>query len=182
ADRLANEGAHKDEPDHVDVEVRTPEVRLTGAKLSKMTQARVYAAIRETKMEKYEKRAATQQVIATVQEQVEDVYNHKPTEAGIWRAIRNKTIHREARFFLWMTAHNAYMVGENWLRQGFSDEYRIRSVCTHCGQMESMEHILFKCRSPGQAQIWKEIKFLFEQKGLEWCQPNLGEVVACATP
>ncbi|KIY48415.1 hypothetical protein FISHEDRAFT_43215 [Fistulina hepatica ATCC 64428] len=45
-----------------------------------------------------------------------------------------------------------------------------------------MEHILFACRTPGQAQVWKEVSFLFREKGISWRQPNLGEIIACATP
>ena len=63
-----------------------------------------------------------------------------------------------------MTIHDAYMIGSNWLHPGFAPEYQERSECQHCHEIETMEHILIKCESPGQKQIWRLVKKLWYKK------------------
>ena len=58
AEALADQGAQKVTPDNLNTHI-VPELKLTGAKLNKVTQARAYKAIRDQKMKKYEQRRRT---------------------------------------------------------------------------------------------------------------------------
>ena len=49
---------------------------------------------------------------------------------------------KEIRYSMWITAHDAYMVGKNWLRDGYSVEMKERHECKIGGEAETMEHIL----------------------------------------
>ena len=97
---------------------------------------------------------------------------------SLWKAIRHKDISKEARYFLWMTFHDAYMVGSNWLRPGYVPEYQERSECKQCHKTESMEHILTECNAPGQAVIWSLAEEMWKKRNQKWPKPTLGIILA----
>ena len=108
-----------------------------------MTQSLAYKAIRSRKMKyEYKKRKRTELNVQVAKIEATTLLGAEPSEESLWKAIRHKDISREARYFLWMTFHDAYMVGSNWLRPGFAPEYQERSECKKCHKTESMEHIL----------------------------------------
>ena len=79
-----------------------------------------------------------------------------------------------------MTLHDAYMIGTNWLRPGFAEEFQERSECRSCRELESMEHVLTQCEIPGQAEIWKLAKELWSMRGasIPWIDPTFGNILA----
>ncbi|KAJ7039976.1 hypothetical protein C8F04DRAFT_948886, partial [Mycena alexandri] len=53
--------------------------------------------------------------------------------------------------FLYKSMHRAHHIGKYWLHIPQNEE---RATCTYCpGVMESLDHILLKCQSPGQTEI-----------------------------
>ncbi|KAJ7336104.1 hypothetical protein DFH08DRAFT_965009 [Mycena albidolilacea] len=108
ADRMADEGARKDAPDEVNMEI-PPELKLTGAKLSAMTQSLAYKAIRERKMKKkLKKRERTKANMERAKAEAEDNYGFIPTEEKIWKSFQSKDLSKQCQYFLWMIAHDAY--------------------------------------------------------------------------
>ncbi|KAF9490617.1 hypothetical protein BDN71DRAFT_1484416 [Pleurotus eryngii] len=143
-------------------------LRLTGAKLSKMTQSLAYKAIREKALEatiqKNRKRTLT--MIDAIQNHIEEVIEETPTEERIWKAakshtpIKNNNFSRQIKYYLWMVAHDTYCIGMHWLKPNYSEELRKRSKCPHCnGTIEDISHIL---------------------TGRMWTQPWIGNVIAFA--
>lgn len=183
ADEQANEGANKATPDVVDLQIPA-ELRLSGAKLSAITQSLAYKAVRERKLRlEFHARHRTEININRAKEELKRAMGRTPTEARIWKAVRHKDFTRQARYFLWMTAHDAYMVGSNWLRPSFSPEMQERAGCVHCGgELESMEHILTQCETYGQNQVWRLAEKLWVKRNLaqEWPTIGLGLILASA--
>ncbi|TBU21735.1 hypothetical protein BD311DRAFT_782755 [Dichomitus squalens] len=99
----------------------------SGAKLSKMTQELAY-----------------------LQDRVLEVFN-------IDRSIRSKHISGMASQFLWKVMHDIYMIGHRWLQESMLEEYHDRAICVVCGNVESIDHILFRCEAVGQAEVWGEL-------------------------
>jgi len=97
------------------VDTTTPvKLRQTGAKLSKVTQSLVYKAIRTIDLEKkFKTRTRTEVNIEHIKDCAEEIFGKRPTTKKIWTKIRNKDLLRQAKYFLWMTIHNAYMVGNH---------------------------------------------------------------------
>ncbi|KAH8071051.1 hypothetical protein BXZ70DRAFT_1003067 [Cristinia sonorae] len=180
ADELAAVGAAKDRDDEVDIEV-PDKLKITGAKLSAMTQKLAYRAIREIKEKKTQPRQSTERNIQRAKDDSRDLLGRIPTEEKLWVAIRHKDFSKEARYFLWMTMHDAYMVGAKWLRENFSAELRERSQCKDCGVQDTMVHILTQCESPGQEEIWSLTRELWAKTGKEWPHPSFGVILACGT-
>ncbi|KAF8178320.1 hypothetical protein K438DRAFT_1467117, partial [Mycena galopus ATCC 62051] len=161
ADRKADEGAKKQAADQVNLEVPL-NLKVTGAKLTAMTQSLAYTAIRERNMKKkLKKRARTQANMERAKAEAEDNFGFIPTEARIWKSIRNNDLSRQIRYFLWMVTHDAYIVGTHWLRDSNSPEKQERGICQHCGIPETMEHILSQCEAPGQESVWRLAKELW---------------------
>ncbi|TFY59887.1 hypothetical protein EVJ58_g5494 [Rhodofomes roseus] len=177
ADKLAGEGAKKQEPDVIDLEI-DGRLWVSGAKLNIMTQKLAYQGIREYKMSTYEQRRRTGDNMIRAIDNIEVFFGEHPTEAHIWTGIRHKDIRREIRYFLWMTMHDAYMVGTNWQRPGYSDELQTRQECAVCGLTESMEHILSECEAPGQKEIWQLAETVWRGKNKKWPRPSLGAVLS----
>jgi hypothetical protein len=44
-----------------------------------------------------------------------------------------------------------------------------------------MEHILMKCKIPGQDIVWQAVSQLWEMKTGRWLQPSYGEILGCAS-
>ncbi|KAF8162291.1 hypothetical protein K438DRAFT_1985221 [Mycena galopus ATCC 62051] len=174
----ADEGAKKNAADEIDLSV-PPTLNVTGAKLSAMTQSLAYKAIRERKMKaKLKKRERTKANIERAKAEAEDNFGFQPTEAKIWKSIQSKDLSRQTRYFLWMTTHDAYIVGSHWLRDTNSPEKQERAECGHCGTIESMEHILSQCEIPGQAEIWKLAKGLWTKRNPKWAWPGIGTIIS----
>ncbi|KAJ7762258.1 hypothetical protein B0H16DRAFT_1661894 [Mycena metata] len=72
---------------------------------------------------------------------------------------RDKDLSRQIRSFLWTTAHEAY---------------KERSICQHCGKIDSMEHILSQCEIPGQSEVWALAKELWTKRNPDWPWLGLG--------
>ena len=115
-----------------------PRSKLTGAKPSKMTQ---FYAIKPYDHEKWRKRRRTEINLRKAKTEAKRVSGIEPSEGSIWKAIRHKDISSRARYFLWITFHDAYMVGTDWQELGFAPEYQEWSECKRC-HTESMEHTL----------------------------------------
>ena len=176
----AKRGTRMQAPDEIALRV-PPTLKLTGAKLSSMTQSLAYKAIRSQKMKnKYKKRRLTEINLQKAKEEMKNISGTECSEESLWRAIRHKDISRMARYFLWMSFHDAYMVGSNWLRPGFAPEYQERSECKSCNKTETMEHILTECEAPGQAEIWTMVETMWSKRSSSWPKPTLGVVLASA--
>jgi len=178
ANQLAQEAIESDEMRIDDNLIIHPSMRITGAKLSVMTQAIAYKIIRVQKMRKYSKRRRTTEIIEQVRERAEEIHGKTLTEAEIWKGTRHRDLARTTRYFLWMTMHNAYMIGDKWLRPSFAAEFQERSECRHCRKTETMTHILTECEAPGQSEIWALARELWEKKtGKELDEITLADIL-----
>ncbi|KAL1740924.1 hypothetical protein HDZ31DRAFT_24316, partial [Schizophyllum fasciatum] len=109
ADELAGLGARKPAVDAMDLSV-PPELKLTGVKLSTLTQSQAYKAIIEDKVRRLEKRRRTGINMAQVLDDLEGAFGVQVTEGAVWRGVRNKVLQIECRYFLWMTIHDGYRI------------------------------------------------------------------------
>ncbi|KAH9915202.1 uncharacterized protein B0H18DRAFT_1087595 [Fomitopsis serialis] len=63
--------------------------------------------------------------------------------------------------FLWKIMHDGLKCGPYWSKiQGYED----RAQCSHCGSLETVQHIIFECEATGQALIWSLIRKVWEKK------------------
>ncbi|KAJ7023756.1 hypothetical protein C8F04DRAFT_1213232 [Mycena alexandri] len=153
ADRKVDEGAKKPTHDEIPLDI-PPELTVTGAKLSSMTQS----LAERTKLN-----------IEKIKAEVEDACGFRPTEPKIWKFMRSKDLSRQIRNFLWTTTHGRYVVGTHWLRDSNSQEEKERANCQHCGKVDSMEHIL--------SEIWRLAKELWTKRNPDWPWTGLGMIL-----
>lgn len=179
ADHLAGQGCEEGFPEDAFQEVNQ---NLSGAKLQSLNQATAYRGIREIKLKNAKhKRERTKSMISTIQNHMEDSNGTAPNESQIWATAKSKDFSRQIRFFLWMSIHDAYKIGKYWTEL-IGGEYTERGLCRHCDDaIEDMPHILTKCESPGQSEIWGMAENLWTKKGYEWRQPWIGDILACGT-
>ena len=161
ADGSAGRGALKPEPDKVPL-IPNKSYLLNGAKLSCITQALAYRGIRSLKRQ--HRREATQKNMKLAQETVWSCSGRLRPLTAIWKGIRSKDIDRPVQDFLWKTAHNAHKVGTYW---SYIPECEDRILCKHCGEEELMQHIVCKCKAPGQELAWRLARALWLKKSKE---------------
>lgn len=178
ADKLAREGALKDTFDEPDLEI-DPKFNLTGAQLSKLTQALAYEGICEKKKLKYKR--GLDMMMDITRYAIEDAFGVLPSDEKIWKSIQNKDLPRSFRAFLWKTLHNAHKVGGYWEN---IPNWEQRSICRHCERdaTDSMEHIMLECRVTGQELIWNLARELWEKRnpGTWPRMKNIGSITRCA--
>ncbi|KAI0677140.1 hypothetical protein C8Q78DRAFT_962979 [Trametes maxima] len=179
ADELAGKGAEM--PYNEPLEMTIPAaLKLTGAKLSCMTQKRAYKAIRCLKAKKLEQRRATHENMRQVVVDIKEACGREVTAKAVWASLRGREFSREYSQFMWKLMHDAYFVGEKWYKPRMPDALRERAVCKVCGETESMRHILLSCRACGRGEIWALLEKTWGLTGLAWVAPSWGTVVGAA--
>ncbi|KAF8240449.1 hypothetical protein L208DRAFT_1539698 [Tricholoma matsutake] len=76
-----------------------------------------------------------------------------------------------------MYRHDVYMMGSSWLWLNYNQEFQAWAFCEHDGQLETMEHVLTDCETPGQKEVWEEARSLWECKRGIWFEPSMGAVL-----
>ncbi|KAJ7181112.1 hypothetical protein C8R46DRAFT_1319730, partial [Mycena filopes] len=142
--------------------------------LAALTQRLAYAGIKERK--EAASRKASVNNVKQVTSALKAEFNRSPTNAQVWASIRHKDFTRQVRNFLWKSLHSAHRIGKFW---SHVPECGDRAICGHCKEPEDLEHILLKCRRPGQAQIWDLAKDLWHKKHPEWPELTLGSILGC---
>ncbi|KAF5381283.1 hypothetical protein D9615_008354 [Tricholomella constricta] len=104
ADRLAGIGARKEISDEIDLSTPKP-FHVSGAKISKMSQALLYRGILETRTPKV--RRSTLINLDMTRHAVHALTGTLPTDSVIWKSIRNRHISKKISAYLWKVMHNA---------------------------------------------------------------------------
>ena len=151
-DRLAKEGANKDNPDELNLDVPI-EFDLQGAKLATLTQVTAYKGIMEQRAPY--NRPATAHNLERSQIAIADYTRKLETNESIWRGLQKTTIRTKICQFLYKAMHETQKIGNFWTHiQGYEE----RQYCPTCGTTELMEHILIACRAGPTQIIWKLAK------------------------
>ncbi|KAI0764252.1 hypothetical protein BD413DRAFT_698561 [Trametes elegans] len=179
ADQLAGQAAARADGDPLHLHIDNA-LRLTGAKLSAMTQELAYKAIRTIRADKAEARASTVQRVAQILSDIDDDFGVQLTEGALWRSLKKPAVARETRQWIWMVIHDGYMVGEKWLRTNMSDDLKERAICKTCDQTETMQHILFCCNACGRETIWTLLRECWGVTGLKGYDPDWGNIMGAA--
>ncbi|KAF9018689.1 hypothetical protein BDZ89DRAFT_959830 [Hymenopellis radicata] len=180
ADLLAESGALQEEETEINMNI-PPTLRVTGARLSTLSQKLAYQAFREKANDNLPRRARTETNMANTQTEAKAAFGQAPPRESIWKSFGHKDIDRSTRYFLWMAMHDAYRVGSQWLH--FRQEYHERAFCKHCpGEVESLDHILTKCKSPGQAEVWELAKHVLEDRMIPWREPSIAAILSSPMP
>jgi ribonuclease HI len=151
---------------------------LPGAKLKAMTQATAYKIIRKLKMDKPTTYAllkcqATTVNMALAKGAAADENGNVPPTKKIWKSMFDKDILRSIRYFLCMTIHGGYKVGQYWDNIP-SHEWKGKCCNTH----ESMNHILTKCTVAGQKEVWDLTSEMWHMKTNKEMRPTMGQIMA----
>ncbi|KAL6300501.1 ribonuclease H-like domain-containing protein, partial [Sparassis latifolia] len=173
ADSLAGQAARKTSSDTINLTIPN-RFNLTGARMASLTRRLAYRGIRMYRPY-LQRRAATLQLDIT-RHAVNVACNRLPTDATIWRSIRSPDISRPIQDFLWKCLHGALRCGHFWDNiPGYED----RAMCTNCGSLDSIDHILTECSAPGQNLIWNLCAEFWAHKHLPWYKISIGTIMGC---
>ncbi|KZP16390.1 hypothetical protein FIBSPDRAFT_958113 [Athelia psychrophila] len=181
ADQLAGEGALKEIFSELNLTVKN-KYNLTGAQMSKMTEALAYQGIKEIQKQPEPRRGTTVRLDIT-RYTAEENFGFAPLDETIWSSIQNPDLSRSARSFFWRATHNSHKIGEFWSNCTGLEH---RQWCYKCSQdegqpiSEDLDHILLGCAEPEVDIIWKLAEKLWRKKMPVWPKlRNVGSIVAC---
>ncbi|KAF6759424.1 hypothetical protein DFP72DRAFT_757453, partial [Ephemerocybe angulata] len=133
-----------------------------GARLSVMTQSKLYRGARARKPPVIRKR--TKENIELVVNTVEALTGTKPTQEAVWQSLnRQEALSKKSSAFLWKAIHEAHKVGKYWEHTGVRDTHMPCELCD--SPVESIEHILLECKASGQQEVWKQVRELWKETG-----------------
>ena len=178
SDALAKEGALKDIPDDLILDVPAS-FKLHGAKLATLTQAIAYKGI--TARRRTQPRATAQQNLELTRIALATYQGTLETDEAIWQNLRKRTIRLRAQQFLYKAMHNTPMVGEVWTN---IPGYEGRGTCGICNTTETMIHILTECTAEPVGIIWNLAKKTWPHNQTHWPDISLGIILGsgCLTP
>ena len=175
SDKLAKEGATKDIPDDLPLEI-PPEYDLQGAKLATMTQALAHKGIRTKKPPPSQ--PTTIANLCLLKTTIQNLTTSHESNAAIWMGLRRKSIRPRVQQFLYKTIHGAYRIGRY---RSFILGYESRGQCSRCHTIEDMAHILTTCTAEPVRIIWNLARETWPHTLEFWPDINLGLVLAGGT-
>ncbi|KAH9832069.1 uncharacterized protein C8Q71DRAFT_714717 [Rhodofomes roseus] len=144
---------------------------LSGVKISGLSQQLAYRMIRLTYKTR---RKSTQRNLESIISGTNDSGEHGVTEEEVWTSLRAREIRKPVADFLWKCIHNAHRCGAFWEN---IPNYEERATCTHCGNPETMEHIMTLCQAPGRDVVWDLAGSIWRKKQAEWTRPSYDEIM-----
>jgi ribonuclease HI len=171
SDKLAKEGAEKEIPDNLDLQI-PDEFTIQGAKLSAMTQALAYKAIR--KITTKNAPPITPNLLQKIREAIHNFNGQSETDAAIWKSLRKPILRTRVQQFLYKSIHQALMVGDVW---NHIPNYEYRETCPTCNTTESMEHILTRCNENANRIIWTLAKETWPHHDKPWPEIDIGLIL-----
>ncbi|KAJ7072447.1 hypothetical protein C8F01DRAFT_971956 [Mycena amicta] len=151
---------------------------LPGVRLADTRQRTFYRAIWERKNKKRKTRRATAARVTKVTKEILEDYDRAVQPEEIWLTARTKNMSYKTRTFFWRLLHDSFRLGRQWDN---IPNWEHCGRCPTCDKEENLEHILFECDEPGQAEIWREAKCNWAKTGHEWPVNTIGAVMGCAT-
>ena len=132
SDRLTKEGANKQTPDELDLDV-PDEFNVQGAKLRTITQALAYRGIMEKRQRPT--REGSEENIEEARRAIAMINKSQETTEMIWTNLKKPVLRHRVQQFLFKAMHKAYMIGNVWNE---IPDHQDRAVCTTCNKTESM--------------------------------------------
>ena len=175
SDQLAKEGAEKEAPDELNLEI-PKEFDLQGAKLVTLTQAIAYKGILEKKGPYI--RPATSNNLETARLAIAEYMQKLETDETIWHGLQKPTIRIKIRQFLYKAMHETQKIGNFW---SHIPGYEERQNCPTCQVPESMTHILIHCRATPVRAIWSLAREHWPHENLQWPNITLGMILGCGS-
>ncbi|KAF8290539.1 hypothetical protein DL93DRAFT_2146650, partial [Clavulina sp. PMI_390] len=140
ADRLAAQGANKPRDDTPYLPAPMCMIPM-GMRLECATQSLVYKAL--CKLTSPEERERTVDLLDRTRENINETWGVSPTNERIWNALhKSEHISRSVKQFLWKCQHGTLKIGSHWAKM---PGYENRAECSLCGELETIDHILFGC-------------------------------------
>ncbi|KAH7914514.1 ribonuclease H-like protein, partial [Hygrophoropsis aurantiaca] len=178
ADKLANIGANKTNPDDLNLNV-PDEFKIEGVQLQNITQALAYRAIKATQISKQKQRRATIINLDIIRHAIHNHSGKWLTDESIWTANKSDLLTNQFKQFIFRATHGSFKIGDYWNN---IPGYEQRARCSACDdQNESMEHILTECPNNHQKEIWKLAKNLWPHKNKPWPNLSIGLILGCAS-
>ena len=172
SDRLAKEGAMKDAPDPLDLNI-PPEFDLQGAKLKTIDQSTAYKGILERRPRP--PRPGPNENIQVAKHAIKQINGTQETTATIWESLKRNVIRPKIQQFLYKTINKTFMIGDRWRNiPGFEQ----RQTCNICGREESMRHILLECEAEARKLTWENAKKIWPPEWGRWPELTIGTILS----
>ncbi|KZV97585.1 hypothetical protein EXIGLDRAFT_584680, partial [Exidia glandulosa HHB12029] len=148
-----------------------------GAQLHGITQRAAHTVVRQIRALETPARRRTRANVRAVKAAVERQNGLAPTEEQIWISIKSRDLARNVRNFLWKGLHGGHKIGDYF--NGMPAPWRDYALCPLCDTSETLQHILFECKSRERETVWDLASNLMSTRLQLWPTLNLGSVLGC---
>ena len=138
-------------------------------RLATLSQAKAYKGIRL--LNAPAPRLGMKRCLSQVTPLISALHQPTVTEAAVWTGIRREEFRLPVQDFFWRILQGALRCGSFW--DNISG-YESRAECTACRCTDSPEHILAHCTAPGQRDVWRLTRNVWDRTGLPWPDISLG--------
>ena len=111
SDKLAREGANKNIPDILDLQI-PEDFDLQGAKLKTIDQRTAYQGILEKRPRP--PRPDAIENIRAAKDAIRETNGTQETTATIWKSLKRPILRTRIQQFLYKAIHKAFMIGDRW--------------------------------------------------------------------
>ena len=155
-------------------------VHMQGLKLSTVTQASVYHAIRTLNSRSQTSRICQQTTrnLELVQSSLQTFNKLHPRQSDIWMSLQHTQPPPKIHNFLYLALHSGLRIGTYWKHiPGYED----RALCPKCQTTKDLTHILLECKCPGQHKVWILTAELWCKKHHSWPMLSIGLLLGCCS-
>lgn len=146
-----------------------------GLSLTQAKQSELYRTLQTTTYPR--ERKATARKVPKILSTAQKKWHRYITAVGFWEGVlKSRTLSRNVIAFLWLMIHDAHKIGNYWAQM--SPPWSDRATCS-CGDLETMNHIMFECPLSAGRYIWPQVRELFRKKGINWpFEDNVNDILS----
>ncbi|KZV98593.1 hypothetical protein EXIGLDRAFT_700811 [Exidia glandulosa HHB12029] len=145
--------------------------------LNGITQRDAHAAIRLVHKYHTPDRRRTRENLDATRNAIRTYNGTSPTDEQIWQATKAPLLSRNVRNFLWKALHGGHKIGNYFTNM--PAPWCDYAICPLCEETETLQHILFECRSAETQTIWQLARDFLSPRLDEWPSLEVGSVLGC---
>ncbi|KAK0468719.1 hypothetical protein IW261DRAFT_1310831, partial [Armillaria novae-zelandiae] len=151
ADKQADQGRLEDFGDKLEVTI-PDNFKVTGARLRGLPFKLLYVGTLNSYKKPVRATVKHKGIREDAQDEVERITGNRPTITMIYKGIRKAPIQNKVGDFIWKTIHDCNKCGS------YFAHWKPEAQYCHCGELETIEHIVMRCEKSEQARVWDKIE------------------------
>ncbi|KAK0183546.1 hypothetical protein F5146DRAFT_945593 [Armillaria mellea] len=168
ADKMADIGRLEEMSNKLEVTI--PEnFRVTGARLRGLPFKLLYKGTLNSYKKPVRATKKHEGIREDIKDEIERISGNRPTTEAIFKGVRKAPIQNKVGDFIWKCIHDCNKCGR------YFAHWRPEAQYCHCGDLETVEHILMQCDQSEITKVWNKIGEAWKTlTGKKWPGVSIG--------